>query len=47
VNSETEEILEIMIPEGTPPEKEDDIIREEFDDWVWDNIDSYYDILDE
>ena len=47
VNTETKEVVEVIIPEGTPENEEEDIVREWFEEWVWQNIEHSYEILDE
>jgi len=47
INTDTEEIVDVVIPEGTPTDKEDDIIREWHEEWVWENIENYYEIIED
>jgi hypothetical protein len=47
VGSDVREIVEVTIPEGTPIEKEDDIVKEWFEEWVWETIENSYNIIED
>lgn len=47
INTDTEEIVDVFIPEGTTEEGEESIIREWYEGWVWENIDGFYERVED
>lgn len=42
--SEVKELVEIEVEDGLNKEEIEKIIEEEFETWVWENVDSYWKI---